>query len=124
MRKTYPLRPAGKHPDRVLDAIKHDIRRYIKRERRRDLPEGAQFWDFDCRFGADQDSAQPVAMADLMPSLDALVSSGAAQCYVELLAKPAVWQRRPVEASAPGDHPAQSPDGPDIDPPEPDQRAG
>ena len=34
MRKTYPLRPEGKHPDRVLDAVKHDIRKYQKRERR------------------------------------------------------------------------------------------
>ena len=58
VRKTYPLRPEGKHPDRVLDAVKHDIRKYMKRERRDPLPEGADFWDFDCRFGADKDSAE------------------------------------------------------------------
>lgn len=123
MRKTYPLRPEGKHPDRVLEAVKHDIRRYMKRERRRDLPEGAQFWDFDCRFGADQDGAQPLPAADLTRALDALAQSGAPQCYVELLAKPAVWERRPPAASAPEDHPAQSSDGPDNDPPEPDHPA-
>ena len=54
MRKTFELRPEGRHPDRVLDAIKHELRRYMKRERRRALPEGADFWDFDCRLGADQ----------------------------------------------------------------------
>ena len=43
MRKTFPLRAEGKHPDRVLEAVKHEIRKYIKRERRRDLPEGADF---------------------------------------------------------------------------------
>jgi hypothetical protein len=77
MRKTYPLRPEGKHPDRVLDAVKHDIRKYMKRERRRDLPEGAHFWDFDCRFGADQDSAQTVhpGRADRQ-LLDALAREG------------------------------------------------
>ena len=53
MRKTYPLRPEGKHPERVLEAVKHDIRKYQKRERRRELPAGAHFWDFDCRFGAE-----------------------------------------------------------------------
>ena len=47
MRKTYPLHIDGRHPDRVLDAVKHDVRKYLKRERRRDLPEGADFWDFD-----------------------------------------------------------------------------
>ena len=124
MRKTYPLRPEGKHPDRVLDAVKHDIRRYIKRERRRDLPEGADFWDFDCRFGTDQASAQPLPLAELMPALDQQARSGAAQCHVELQARPAVWQRRPAAASAAQDHPAQSSDGPDFDSPEPDHPAG
>ena len=94
MRKTYPLRPEGKHPDRVLDAVKHDIRRYQKRERNRDLPEGAHFWDFDCRFGADKDSAQTVHPGELMKLLDALAKDGAPQCYVELLAKPGVRKPR------------------------------
>jgi Family of unknown function (DUF6172) len=95
MRKTYPLRPEGKHPDRVLEAVKHDIRKYQKRERRRELPEGAHFWDFDCRFGADKDSAQTVHPGELMALLDALAKEGALHCYVELLAKPAVRQPRP-----------------------------
>lgn len=114
MRKIFPLRPEGKHPDRVLDAVKHEIRKYMKRERRRDLPEGADFWDFDCRFGADKDAAAVLPVADLTAALDALAQAGGEQCYVELLAKPAVWQRKPV-GSAKDDHPAQSPDAPDSD---------
>lgn len=96
MRKTYPLRPEGKHPDRVLDAVKHDIRKYQKRERRRELPGGADFWDFDCRFGADKDSAQTVHPGELMNLLDALAKDGATQCYVELLAKPGARKPRPA----------------------------
>jgi hypothetical protein len=114
MRKTFPLRAEGKHPDRVLEAVKHDIRKYIKRERRRELPDGADFWDFDCRFGADKDSAGVIAPAELTSRMDALASSGAEQCYVELLVKPAVWQRRPGGADAADDHPAQSADAPDT----------
>lgn len=110
MRKTFALRPEGKHPDRVLEAVKHDIRKYIRRERRRDLPEGADFWDFDCRFGADKDSAVVIAPAQLTAQLDALAQTGAGQCYVELLAKPATWQRRPATADTAIDHPAQSVD--------------
>lgn len=117
MRKTFPLRAEGKHPDRVLEAVKHDIRKYIKRERRRELPEGADFWDFDCRFGADKDSAEVIAPADLTARLDALAQAGGEQCYVELLAKPAVWQRRPTGADTVGDHPAQSLDAPDTQAP-------
>ena len=111
MRKIFELRPEGKHPDRALEAVKHEIRKYMKRERRRDLPEGAHFWDFDCRFGADKDSAQTVHPAELIGALDALVKEGAVQCYVELLAKPGVRQPRapgsaPDHATDPGDEAA------------------
>ena len=40
MKKTYPLTAEGKHPDRVLEAVKPDIRKYFKRERRRPVPAG------------------------------------------------------------------------------------
>jgi len=120
MRKTFPLRPEGKHPDRVLEAVKHEVRKYMKRERRRDLPEGADFWDFDCRFGADKDAAAVLPVADLTAALDALAQAGAEQCYVELLAKPALWQRKPAGSAdgadvEEGDHPAQSPDATHTD---------
>jgi hypothetical protein len=123
MRKTYLLRPEGKHPDRVLDAVKHDIRRYMKRERRRDLPEGSHFWDFDCRFGASQDQAQTLHPGALIAELDKLATAGAEQVYVELLARPAVRTPRPAGSPTPGDggeHPAQSSDALDTDQPAPE----
>ena len=89
MRKTFPLRVEGKHPDRVVDAVKNDIRKYIKRERRRDLPEGADFWDFDCRFGRTQDQSQIVHLNDIIGRVDEVVKEGGESFYVEILAKPA-----------------------------------
>ena len=96
MRKIFALRPEGKNPDRVLDAVKHEIRKYMKRERRRELPAGAHYWDFDGRFGADKDSASAVHPGELIRALDTLAKDGAARCYVELLAKPAVRLPRSV----------------------------
>ena len=98
MRKTFALRPEGKHPDRVLEAIKHEVRKYIKRERRRDLPEGMDFWDFDCRFGATQDAAQTVFLNELTGLMDAVAKEQGAQFYVEILARPA--QRKPRDEAA------------------------
>lgn len=97
MRKTYPLQVEGRHPDRVLDAIKHDIRKYIKRERRRALPEGMDFWDFDCRFGADEASSGIVHLSDITGLIDGVAKEGGQQFYVEILAKPA--KRRPKAAA-------------------------
>lgn len=101
MRKTFQLQVEGKHPDRLLDAIKHEIRKYIRRERRRALPEGADFWDFDCRFGADEASAQAVHLSAITALIDGVVQAGGPQFYVELLARPAKRQRRAGDGPAP-----------------------
>ncbi|MFM2111522.1 MAG: hypothetical protein RLZZ271_182 [Pseudomonadota bacterium] len=87
MRKTYPLHVEGKHPDRVLDAIKHDIRKYIKRERRRDLPAGVDFWDFDCTFGTSEAEASPVHLNDITSLIDGVVQAQGSQFYVSIVAK-------------------------------------
>jgi Family of unknown function (DUF6172) len=94
MKKTFPLQLEGRHPDRVLDALKHELRKYLKRERRRELPAGVDFWDFDCRFGLDQGSAETVHLAQLIGRLDEAAKSGATQVYVEILAKHGVRRAR------------------------------
>jgi hypothetical protein len=101
MRKNFPLTIEGRHRDRVLDAVKHEIRKYLQRERRRPVPEGAQFWDFDCRFGLTQDLAEPVAESAIKPRLDAAAQEGAASVYVEILSKPGFRAPRPAETPAP-----------------------
>ena len=87
MKKTYVLNVEGKNPSRLLDASKHDIRKYVKRERSKVLPEGADFWDFDCMLGSKPTDAVAVHFAALMPGIDALVQGGAVQFYVEVLTK-------------------------------------
>lgn len=100
MRKTFQLQVEGKHPDRLLEAVKHEIRKYIKRERRRDLPEGADFWDFDCRFGAAQESAETIHLTAITGLIDGVVKEGGKQFYIEILAKPGKRQPRPAGAPA------------------------
>jgi hypothetical protein len=108
MRKTFPLTIDGKHPERVLEAVKHDIRKYIKRERRRPLAEGVDFLDFDCRVGLDAETAHISHVGSLIADIDALVKEGAKAVYVELLAKPGVRQARPQ--GAPEAHPLDEQD--------------
>ena len=88
VKKTFQLLVEGKNKDRVLEATKHEIRQYLKRERNKALPEGVDFWDFDCRFGATPDAAEVVHPAKLTELIDALAAEGGAAFYVELLAKP------------------------------------
>ena len=100
MKKTFQLRPEGKHPDRVLEATKHDIRKYVKRQRRVPLPEGVDFWDFDCKFGANADDATPIHFAELTEKIDALVQAGGESFYLELLVKDGVRSFKPADMKA------------------------
>ena len=104
MKKTYPLHAEGKHPDRVLEAVKHDIRKYFKRERNRPVPVGADFWDFDCKVGASAETAETVRVGAVIEAVDATAKAGAASVYVEILSKYGVWVAAPEKAeTAPSD---------------------
>lgn len=103
VKKTFKLSIEGKNPDRLLEATKHEIRQYIKRERRKPLPEGVDFWDFDCQFGTSQDTAQSVHFATLTALIDAAAKDGSEAFYLELMAKPGVRQAR--TAADPSDLP-------------------
>ena len=93
MKKTFKLQIEGKNRDRVLDAVKHEVRKYLRRERRRDLPDGVDYWDFDCRFGATSEAAAVVQLATLIGLIDVAAKDGAGQVYVEILARHG--QRKP-----------------------------
>lgn len=95
MRKTYRLNIEGKNRDRLLDASKHDIRKYVKRERSRPLPEGVDYWDFDCKFGHDEASAAVVHFATLMGLIDTVAKEGGEQFYVEVVTKHGHRMARP-----------------------------
>jgi len=87
MKKNFPLQIEGKNPDRVLEAVKHEIRKYFKRERNRALPKEVDFWDFDCKVGSSADTAEVVKVSAVIEGVDALAKSGAASAYVEILSK-------------------------------------
>lgn len=99
MKKTFPLSIEGKNPDRLLDATKHEIRKYIQRERRKDLPKGADFWDFDCRFGLTADSADVIHIATINEHINQAAQAGSASFYLELLAKPGIRKAKPLDAA-------------------------
>jgi Family of unknown function (DUF6172) len=95
MKKTFQLTIEGKHPDRVLDATKHEIRQYIKRERNKARPEGVDFWDFNCRFGLSNDTAEVIHPEQLTERINEAAAGGASAFYVELLSKAGVRSKLP-----------------------------
>ena len=88
MKKTFPFTHPKHKPERVVAMIKGDVRKYLKRERRKKLPDDVDFWDFDCRAGKDANSAATIQVAELIPSIDSGAQNGWPEIYLEILAKP------------------------------------
>jgi hypothetical protein len=88
MKKVYKLTDEKKHEDRVLEAVKNDIRKYVKREKKKDLTDKkTMYWDFDCKVGTTADDAKVVAYEELIKGLDAVKATGASEAYVEVMVK-------------------------------------
>jgi hypothetical protein len=101
MKKTFQLHAAGKDDQRVVEAVKNEVRKYVKRERRKALPAGVDFWDFDCRVGSDPAAAAVKHLAEMAPAIDQAAKDGAVEVYVEILAKPGHRTKKPVEPVVP-----------------------
>lgn len=94
MKKSFPLTDPKHKPERVVAAIKNDVRKYLKRERRKSLPEGVDFWDFACKVG--QGSAPPERKheKELITAIDEAAEAGCDSVYIEILATPGVRTKR------------------------------
>jgi len=100
MKKTFRLSEPGKATPRVLDAIKCEVNKYVKRERRKPLPEGVDFWDFSCQVGRDQEPPVKKHVAEISQAIDAAAQQGGAAVYVEILATPGHRMKKATEPEA------------------------
>lgn len=104
MKKTFNLtHPKIKYP-RMIEAVKNELRKYIKRERRKELSEGADFWDFDCKFGDTEAEAKGIHLAEIDGCINDIEKRGLESFYVEILAKPGMRKKKPK----PGDEAASA----------------
>jgi len=123
MKKTFPLHAPGKAAPRVVEGIKHDVRKYVKRERRKTLPEGFTQWDFNCRIGLTADTAEARAIDDVAAAIDAIAATDALAVYVEILAVAGHRTPRIVAPSISASTPAATTEPTAVSaptPPEPD----
>ena len=88
MKKTFSINVPNKKPERQVDAIKHEVKKYMNREKRKDLPENFDYWDFECRIGVNQDLTQEVHVSSINPTIDQLVNEGNEKFYLSVSAVP------------------------------------
>lgn len=97
MKKTYQLdHPKIKVP-RIIDSVRHDIKKFLKKERNKPLPSGSAYWGFDCKVGPTEETAADVHLSSLTKSIDELVEKNMKTVYIELVAKPIARQESSAE---------------------------
>jgi len=95
MKKTFPLtHPKIKLP-RLVEAIKHEVKKYLKRERNKMLPPNVDFWDFDCKFGADEASSAVIHLSEISKAISSAEAEELKSFYLEILAKPGFRSKKP-----------------------------
>lgn len=99
MKKTFPLHVPGKEERRVVDAIKLELTKYVKREKRKTLPPEMNFWDFQCKVGSGSMTAVTIPLPDVPKAVEGVASAGSDEVYVEIMASPGYREKRSSPAS-------------------------
>lgn len=94
MKKTFSFTAKNKIPARQMEAIKFEVKKYIARENRKVIPEGFDFWEFDCRFGFTEDSAEIIKFVNIRSCISMAFDEGKDGFYLEILAKPAINSKK------------------------------
>lgn len=89
MKKAFPLHLSDKTDSQVIAAIQVTLNKYVKRERRKALPEGTARWDFRCRVGVNHEEALPCALAEIPAGINAVALAEHPEVYIEILAEAA-----------------------------------
>ena len=95
MKKTFLVTHKKIATPRLFESFKHEVNKYVKRERGKNLPEGADYWGFDCRFGADEASSEVINLSEISKSISWAESEGLESFYLEILAKPCKREKMP-----------------------------
>jgi uncharacterized membrane protein len=90
MKKTFELTHPKIKVARMVESAKHEAKKYLKRERNKNLPEGADYWDFDCKIGKSEQTADVIHVTAISQEIDTLVAAELSEFYLEILVKPAV----------------------------------
>ena len=95
MKKTFQLTHAKIKYPRLVEGVKRDVRKYIKRERRKTLPEGVDFWDFDCKFGDTEETAKAIHLSEMDQCIADAGKRELESFYIEILAAQGVRTKKP-----------------------------
>ena len=85
MKKTFKLSDEKKNKDRLLESIKHNIRKYIKREKNKKLPDDVDYWDLQCKFAKNDEEPYTIQFIDIIKKVDEASNENCESFYMEII---------------------------------------
>ena len=88
MKKTFELVHSKIKPARLIEAARRDVKKYLKRENRKSLPDDFDCWNFDCKFGPSVEKAEIILSSEISKCISEAETENLKSFYLEILAKP------------------------------------
>jgi Family of unknown function (DUF6172) len=107
MKKTFTLTHEKIKPARLAESARRDVHRYLKRSRKRELPEENNLWEFDCKFGLTEEAAEVVTEVELLKAMVEAEAKGVESFYVEILARAGNRPPKAAPSTPPPAEPAE-----------------
>lgn len=99
MKKTFKITDSKLPVPRRVEAIKYEVKKYIQRERRKTLPDDIDYWDFDCRYGAEEASSEVIHLSEINKNISQAEANGLDSFYLEVLVKPGIRTKKPRQST-------------------------
>ncbi|MGY8869748.1 MAG: DUF6172 family protein [Pseudomonadales bacterium] len=93
MKKTFVLSHPKIKYARLIESAKSDAKKYVRRERNKQLPSGADYWDFDCKYGNTEQEAKVIHLSEINKCIDEAEKLQLESFYLEILVKAATRER-------------------------------
>ena len=88
MKKIFELTHPKIKPARLIEAVRRDVKKYLKRENRKPLPEDFDCWNFDCKFGPSEEKSEVILSSEISKCISEAEAESLKSFYLEILAKP------------------------------------
>jgi len=95
MKKTFALSHPKISYQRLIESAKNEVKKHIKAERNKALPEGIDFWGFNCKFGQTENKAREIHEGDINRNISMAQSEHWKSFYLEVVATPKKRTKRP-----------------------------
>ena len=88
MKKIFDLTHPKIKPARLIEAVRRDVKKYLKRENRKSLPDDFDCWNFDCKFGPSVEKAEVILSSEISKCISEAEAENLKSFYLEIIAKP------------------------------------